>query len=312
MKDPFIKLWKDNYNTNILSGFFSKENSRPLMFLVNNQHYYGRPVVLVAAGPSIDKNIKYLKDYQDKCVIICADVILFKLAEHGIKPHFVVNVDPHESITRFWKFIDTSDLTLVCPTTTHPKTISTWEGNIFLYNQVDIRGTEKGTALKQIIKNTAGYGNLLNRFFVGATMLQLAALINATTTILVGFDVAFSDNKAYCDGFLNLKIINDGDTPGTPEYDEGIRILKSQEIIKDYEITISPTKSVWTSRALRLYKKTFLDLVYILNMNVVNATEGGILTEVASAKLENILKDVCISEVGRVNVFALKKRKKRK
>ena len=196
--DPFIELWKNNYNTNLSEGLLASAKARPLVFLANSLPYSNIPIVLVVAGPSIDKNIGYLKEYKDKCIIICADVVLFKLLEHGIKPDFVINVDPHESIIRFWKSLDTSDLILICPTTTNPITIQYWKGKIFFYNQVDIEGSSKGEALKKLIKPTKNWGSVFNRFFIGATMFQIATIFKPLSIILVGYDFGFTDEKAYC------------------------------------------------------------------------------------------------------------------
>ena len=84
-KDPFIKLWEDNYNSNLLSGEFSLERAKPIVFLTNTMPYKNPPVVLIAAGPSIDKNINELKNYQDKAIIFCADINLFSAIDNNIK-----------------------------------------------------------------------------------------------------------------------------------------------------------------------------------------------------------------------------------
>ena len=93
--DPFIKYWETNYSINLKNGVFSWENSKPLLFLKNIRPYQRIPVVIVAAGPSLDKNIHILKEFQGKCLIICVDIVLFKLIENGIRPDFVINIDPH-------------------------------------------------------------------------------------------------------------------------------------------------------------------------------------------------------------------------
>ena len=310
--DPFIKLWEDNYNRNLSGGLLASPKTRPLIFLANNLPYSNIPVVLVVAGPSVDKNIQHLKDYKDNCIIICADVVLFKLLEHGIKPDFVINVDPHESITRFWKSLDTSDITLICPTTTNSNTIKCWQGKIFFYNQMDIEGSAKGEALKKLIKPTKNWGNIFNRFFIGATMFQISTIFRPSSIILVGYDFGFTDGKAYCDGFLDLKIYHLEDPEGSPEWQRIINSFKAAEIRKDAEVKISPTESIWTTKELLLYKRTFVSLITSVKLPVINSTEGGILVEIPRIPLKQSLTKYCSNPIEKSDTFSLKKRKRKK
>lgn len=52
------------------------------------------PAVVVAAGPSLKKNIDLLKEVQDHFLIIATDTAFHPLREKGIQPHIVVTVDP--------------------------------------------------------------------------------------------------------------------------------------------------------------------------------------------------------------------------
>lgn len=310
--DPFIKLWEDNYNRNLSGGLLASPKTRPLMFLANNLPYSNVPIILIVAGPSVDKNIQHLKDYKDNCIIICADVVLFKLLEHGIKPDFVINVDPHESITRFWKSLDTSDITLICPTTTNPNTIKYWQGKIFFYNQTDIEGSPKGEALKRIIKPTKNWGNVFNRFFIGATMFQISTIFRPSSIILIGYDFGFTDGKAYCDGFLDLKLYHLENPEGSPEWQDVLNSLKVAEIRKDAEVKISLTESIWTTKEFLLYKRTFIALATSVKFPVINSTEGGILLEIPRIPLKQSLATYCINLIEKSDTFSLKKRKRRK
>jgi hypothetical protein len=59
----------------------------------------GRPVagtagVVVAAGPSLEQDLRDLRKVRDRCVIASSDTALPLLLESGIRPHFVVTGDP--------------------------------------------------------------------------------------------------------------------------------------------------------------------------------------------------------------------------
>ena len=310
--DPFIELWKNNYDMNIELGHLSLQKSKPILFIQNTKPYQEMPVVLIVAGPSLDKNIEELKGYKDNCIIVCADVVLFKLVEHEIKPDFVVNVDPHESITRFFEKFDTSDIALVCPVTTNPKTIQSWKGNIFYYVQSDVPGFPKGEALKRINRNIKSWGTLFNRFFVGASMLQFASMLNPSMILLVGYDFAYTDDKPYCDGFLDVKLVHLEDPVGSPAHTAMIEKLKLTEMKKELEIQVSPMKSIWTSQTLNFYKKTFIDLLRVTKFPVINSTEGGILIEIDKMPLKSSLAAHCSKPIKRIDNIMDCRRKKRK
>lgn len=51
------------------------------------------PAIVLAAGPSLNKNIEWLKNHKDKFVIIAASAILNTLYKHNIKPDIVTQID---------------------------------------------------------------------------------------------------------------------------------------------------------------------------------------------------------------------------
>lgn len=55
----------------------------------------GHPALVVAAGPSLDKNIRQIKDVEGRFLIIAVDAALKPLMAKGIRPNLVVSVDPN-------------------------------------------------------------------------------------------------------------------------------------------------------------------------------------------------------------------------
>jgi len=307
--DPFLKIWTNNFYKNLENKAFSSPLVKPLKYLINTIPYRNMPFILVAAGPSLDKNLHLLKNYQDKSIIVCNDVILFGLYQEGIKPDFVVLIDPSDSIKRFWDFFDTSDLTLVCPTTVSPITLSSWKGKIIFFSQSD-KDNYKGKVLKRI---ETGFGNLENNFFVGATMMQLANILKPRLITLIGHDFAFTDNKAYCDGVLDIKIWDNMYPVGSKEHEDQLRIVKEQEVKKELLVEFKETKeTVYTTRTLVLYKDTLTKLIKQYGLKVINATEGGIFYDVPNCKFEDILKHEYTQIINKKDHFNIKRKRKKK
>ena len=57
--------------------------------------FAGIPGVIVCPGPSLQKNMKVLKDIKGKAVIICVLRALGTLLKNGIEPDIVLQIDPH-------------------------------------------------------------------------------------------------------------------------------------------------------------------------------------------------------------------------
>jgi len=310
--DPIIEKWTKNYLANLNSKIFVSENSRPFSFLQRTMPYRNKPFVLVVGGPSLDKNVNILKKYEKNVIILSCDVTLYKLLEYDIKPDFVVNIDPSDMFVRFWNDLETSEINLICPTSAHPDILDCWKGKIFFFNQADVPNSSKGNALKKLTKSTGAFGTIFNRFFIGATMLQVVSHFNPSKVILMGYDFAYTDGKAYCDGFLDRKIYDDTLEPGSPEQIEHIEKLKAMEIKSDSEIKDVNRNLVKTSKTFIFYRNSFLDLIKKLKVDAVNSTEGGILTGMPNMKLKDSLYHYCKDKIDKIDVFAMPKSKRRK
>lgn len=68
--------------------------------------FAGMPAVLVAAGPSLSKNVDQLVELQDRAVIIAAQTTLRPLLERGVTPDFVTSLDFSEMSRQFFENID--------------------------------------------------------------------------------------------------------------------------------------------------------------------------------------------------------------
>ena len=310
--DPIIAKWVNNYNANYNSKIFTDDRVKPFAFIQNTKPFINKPCVLVVAGPSVDKNVSILKNFQKNVIILAADVILYKLLENGIQPDFVVNIDPSDMFVRFWNGLDTSKTALICPTSTHPDVLKTWKGRYIFFNQTDTIKGSKGKVLRELTKATGGFGSIFNRFFIGATMLQIAKIMELRPAILIGYDFAYTDGKAYCDGFLDRKLYDDLFNPGTPEQIEHLDKLKKMEIKEEIKTRDIHGKFTETTKQFQFYKNNFLQLKETLNIPVVNSTEGGILLGVPCQKLQTSLEKFCIDEINKKDIFKIPKRKRKR
>ena len=61
-----------------------------------SDRFRGLPAIVAGAGPSLDANLKDLRDVVDRAVLISTDTALRPLLSAGLDPQFVVAVDPQE------------------------------------------------------------------------------------------------------------------------------------------------------------------------------------------------------------------------
>ena len=123
----FNQIWQRNF----LSNRNAIERNPGVIGLKNK--FRDIPCIVVGAGPSLDKNIKYLKKACGKAVILCCDAALKPLLSQDIVPNFVVVLDPQEEIARFLSNVSQSGITLVVPTIVHPNILELWQGGDILF-----------------------------------------------------------------------------------------------------------------------------------------------------------------------------------
>lgn len=149
----------------------------------------GIPVILVAGGPSLNKNIHLLPQAKGKAILIAVDSVLPNLTAHGIVPDFVCSIDPQE-IT-YEKFanlaFDLNETALICPpwiTPRVPKYLQTKEV-FWIFSQGNMERWLNNLLGGEL--TFAGVGT------VGQLNLYAAIILGGSPIIFVGQDLAYSD-----------------------------------------------------------------------------------------------------------------------
>jgi hypothetical protein len=143
-------------------------------------------------------------------------------------------------------------------------------------------------------------------------MLQIAKIMQLQPAILMGYDFAYTDGKAYCTGFLERKIYDDLYNPNTQEHLDQLEKLKKMEVKEEVKTKDLNGKFIQTTKQFQFYMKSFLKLRESLNIPIVNSTEGGILLGVPCMRLEKSLEKFCSNEINKKDVFQIPKRKRKR
>ena len=88
---------------NIAMNLVNYVSTPPLELL--RDRFAGDPGVVIAAGPSLARNIDQLGALKGKAVLCAVQTALRPLTEHGIVPDFVTSLDFHEMSRKFFEGI---------------------------------------------------------------------------------------------------------------------------------------------------------------------------------------------------------------
>ncbi len=152
------------------------------------------PVVIAAAGPSLDKQLPTLARYRDRVLIISIGQALGSLRRAGVEPHLVHVIESQPVAHQLERGGDLSDLHLVVPPDVH------WT---LFERQVRARfvATPAADQLGRWLAGLLGYDQWV---MGGATVAQgavgLAVALNAPTVMLIGQDLAYTGGRAYASG----------------------------------------------------------------------------------------------------------------
>lgn len=240
----------------------------------------GFPVIVVSAGPSLDKNILDLKKAVGKACIIATDTAMKPLLNAGIIPDLFVIVDGLKPAELF-EHKDISKTAMVTMTAVSKEPMALHKGRKFFY----YGGAPFETELVRAVSAIKGRDVNLPNFPGGGSVATFAfctgMYMGAETIILVGQDLALAGNKVHADGAFK---------------DEKVKIdMDSGEYL---EVEAIDGGTVVTRIDFKLYLDWFEEAVKKWpHIKVVDATEGGALIHGAkNMSLKNAIKKYCVKE----------------
>jgi hypothetical protein len=218
--------------------------------------FKGRPLVIVSAGPSLDRNIRELQGMENRCFLLAVDTALRPLLEMGIAPHAVIIADPQE--------LNAKHIVGVMPKET------------FLIAEQGVHYTALEAASRRFLFGLGLFPDpLLARYgfprtplnvwgSVATAALDFACQVEAGTVIFAGQDFAFSWNRRYASHTIF------GDTP--------LETTDSTGWAGVFETDIW-NHAIPTTENLVAYRDFFVRRMKAeRHIRFINATEGGILT----------------------------------
>lgn len=168
----------------------------------------GKTAVVVSAGPSLSKNIEYLKKYRDNVVVFCVGTALKTLLNNGIIPDFLHVVERANTLVHV-DFPETTEMMLVCCPCTNGAILSKKYKRVFITPSIE---TEDSRWFLDMLARPLS--NFETKGTVAYNALFTAKTLGCEKIILIGQDLAYSDGNCYTKGsmFDDLKCVFDKET----------------------------------------------------------------------------------------------------
>ncbi len=249
-----------------------------------DKRFEGLPGFVVAAGPSLDKNVRELKRLNGRGVIVAVDTAQNTLKEAGIQPDFVVTADPTPLNFSHFDKVDSLGSAILA---FHPEA----------YNEIiqKYAAHPHFLALQDLECKFLNYLEpaeekahvVLRGMHVGQIAYNLAWHMGCNPIVLLGLDLAFSRDggTTHAKSAAVSRSITAPDAEGKSSIDS-----------KEGKIGTERGRVVWvdgvdgqkvpTSMSFQAYIQDFEQAIKMTEAEVIDATEGGAL--IRNAKLARL------------------------
>ncbi len=208
------------------------------------------PVVIVSAGPSLEKNIKLLASLKGHALIFAVDTALKYLIRENIIPDLTITIDARKQVENF-ELESVKDIPCIFSGKSNPVILYAQKGKMIF---LDGQDSYIDVLLKQLGKKMSD--RLGTGGSVATAAFAVAYMLKSKYIILVGQDLAYSGENSHAGGIKEKSVHIDSyteDIYGNP--------------IKTRSDWVGYIK--WFEDAIKLIKESKRDTI------VIDATEGG-------------------------------------
>jgi hypothetical protein len=236
----------------------------------------GVPAVIVSAGPSLDKNIRYLKNAQGKCLILATDTSFKILLKSGIKPDLVFTEDFKKESRLHFNDIAIHDVPLVFDMQSAPASLQAYASERFV---------AASTRPFPFLINTLGEdkGSVSMGMSVAHFAFSAATVFGCDPIIFIGQDLSFTG------GFTHARGTTSRERVKTAKNKNG-KLVRVKSLLTG--------EDVLTNNQMYIYLRHFEKIIAKSDRTCINATEGGAGIKGAGAmKLRDAIRAYCTKDI---------------
>lgn len=261
-----MKNMLNHSNIKQLKDAFSKEDIEAI------------PVIIVSAGPSLDKNVHLLEQAKGKAFIIVVDAALRAMNRVGVQPDMICTIDPKVP-DRFYEGVNLDRAMWACGGNARPDIVCANGKRVFYYSHFSDYWNEK---LENVLEYE--FPSLESGGSVSIEAFSLARYLGFKRIILIGQDLAFTGGVSHTKGIGDVLGGNDA-------------YIKSRKIV---QVEGVDGELLDTDFQMWYYKQWFEKFIdkYQDELEVIDATEGGALIKGAKLQpLEECIRQYCTKEI---------------
>lgn len=255
--------WYKNYLFNM--KYLLKDKS-----LAEMKNSTNKPVVVASGGPSLTKQLPYLKRYRSSILLIAAGSTVNSLIAADIIPDIVVSIDGHiNNYKHFEKIIFNEKVKFFYTMYSYFKIREKFKEGYYFLDSISSNLCKHLECLTNESSIAIEGGGSVAHF-----SLNIATYISTGPVALIGQDLAYTNGKSHAENNIFIKSIN----------------LKDENFI---EIEGYNNEKVYTDYMFLSMKKTFEELIKVLDKTrIYNCTEGGALLKgYQNKKFEDFCKE---------------------
>ena len=238
-------------NVKVLFESNSRENFRNLDGYVDElePEFMGKDIVIVAAGPSLDKNVELLKSKKPGTIIMAVETVFRKLLSLGIDVDYMIVTDANSRIYSHIAGLEDRQVPMLYLSTAFKGYAKNYKGKKYLICQ---DGYDKA---EQLAKEN-GWNLYDTGGSVSTTALDVCIRLKCKSIAFIGLDLAYTDNLAHAAGAARREAGNTEDMQQVPAIGGG---------------------TVPVSRVFMIYNQWIANRVKKedVTMQIYDATEGG-------------------------------------
>ncbi len=164
-------------------NYWSNLQSKCRMISEMDASYVKKDAIVVAAGPSLDNSLDFLKENMGKKTIIAVGTVFKKLLKLDIVPDLLVIVDPVEHTYQQIEGVEDQKVPLLLAMNAYWKFAAAYQGEKYMIPLTTVGEVDNITETYEDAWDTCGT--------VTTMALQVAIRFQAETIFLVGVDLAF-------------------------------------------------------------------------------------------------------------------------
>lgn len=242
------------------------------------EKFEGYPAIIVASGPSLDKNIEYLKEAQGKALIFSCDASYRACMQNGVVPDAISSIERYyPTYQYFYENQEFDDkVVLIAPSLLHPEIFKTFKGRKIL-----------------VAKSPDGLEGWWSSHFPNMEFLSIghscantayasAKAAGCDPIILIGQDLAFTDDKVHSES--------------THTRYEGVnQVLEDPDMVW---VDGVDGAQVRTNIYYNLFRYFFEEEASFSGKHIIDATEGGALIKGSDTMtLKDAVERYCVKEL---------------